>query len=71
MDPQDHINTYEWKRTGYKYNRVWPHLFPSTLDDLPNKWYKIEEAWGDNFYMEIPQRNIIKDFSFNTQEKHL
>ena len=39
----------EWKRLGYHDEQTWPHLFPSTLDDLPNKWYKIEEARGDTF----------------------
>ena len=27
----------EWRRLGYKDERIWSHLFPSTLDDLPNK----------------------------------
>ena len=43
---ENHIRTCEkeWTRLGYKDERIWPHLFPSTLDDLPNKWYKMEEA---------------------------
>ena len=44
QNPEDHIRTceQEWRRLGYKDERTWPHLFPSTLDDLPNKWYKME-----------------------------
>ena len=50
-DPQEHIENceIEWKRIGYKDERMWPHLFPSTLDNFPNKWYKIEEAYRDTF----------------------
>ena len=46
QDPENHIRTCEkeWRRLGHKDERIWPHLFPSTLDDLPNKWYKMEEA---------------------------
>lgn len=45
-DPTKHIDHFEkeWKIPGYCDEIIWPHLFPSTLDDLPNKWYKIEEA---------------------------
>ena len=44
QDPEKHIATYEkeWIRLGYKDKQVWPYLFPSTLDDLPNKCYKME-----------------------------
>ena len=46
QDPENHIRICEtkWRRLGYKDERIWPHLFPSTLYDLPNKWYKMEEA---------------------------
>ena len=46
QDPKKHINICEreWRRLGYKDERIWLHLFPSTLDDLPSKWYKMEEA---------------------------
>lgn len=45
-DPLYHIQCCEirWRKIGYKYERVWPHMFPNTLDDMPNKWYKIEES---------------------------
>ena len=54
----------EWKRLGYHDERTWPHLFPTTLDDLPNKWYKLEEARGDTFDWQTLRENFIKDFSF-------
>ena len=47
------------------------HLFPSTLNDLQNKWYKIEEAIGDTFTWKILKRNFIKDFSFLLENEHL
>ena len=50
-DPQEYINNseLEWKRIGYRDERFWPHIFSLTLNDLLNKWYKIEEARGDTF----------------------
>ena len=52
QNPKYHIRTCEkeWRRLGYKDERAWPHLFPSTLGDLPNKWYKMEEARGETFF---------------------
>jgi hypothetical protein len=39
-DPTEHIQhcESEWKRIGYTDERVWPHMFPSTLYDIPRKW---------------------------------
>jgi len=34
----------EWRRVGYRDERVWPHMFPNTLDEIPHKWFKIEES---------------------------
>ena len=50
-DPEKHIRTCEreWRRLGYKDERTWPHLFPLMLANLPNKWYKMEEARGETF----------------------
>jgi hypothetical protein len=50
FDPITHIKDYEreWRKIGYKYERVWPHMFLYT-DDLIYKWYKIEEDWGQKF----------------------
>ena len=50
---------------------MWPHLFSSTLDDLPNKWYKIEEARGDTFTWQALKKKFIKDFSFFPEDEHL
>ena len=71
-DPQEHINRCEseWKRIRYKDQRVWPHLFLSTLDDLPKKWYKIEGSQGDNFNWKTLKENFIKNFSFKPQQDH-
>ena len=45
-DPEEHIARCEseWKRLGYRDERAWPHMFPNMLDDLPSKWFKLEEA---------------------------
>ena len=50
-DPMKHVDIFqkEWKRLGYHDEGTWPHLFPTTLDDLPNKLYKLKEARGDTF----------------------
>lgn len=48
-DPEEHIARCEseWKRLGYRDERAWPHMFPKTLDDLPSKWFKLEEDRGE------------------------
>ena len=43
----------------------------TTLDDLPNKWYKIEEARGDTFTWQTLRENFIKDFSFTPDDEKL
>ena len=48
----------EWKHLGYHDERTWPYLFPTMLDDLPNKWYKIEEARGDTFTWHTLRENL-------------
>ena len=65
-DLTKHVNLCqkEWKCLGYHDERTWPHLFPTTLDDLPNKWYKLEEPRGDTFTWQTLRENFIKDFSF-------
>ena len=50
---------------------MWPHLFPSTLANLPNKWYKIEEARGDTFTWKTLKQNFIKEFSFLLDDKNM
>ena len=73
QDLENYIKTCEkeWKRLGYKDERTRPHLFPSTLSDLPNKWYKMEETWGETFQWHQLRENFIKDFNFIPQDKNL
>ena len=73
QNPEDHIKTCEkeWRKLGYKDERAWPHLFPSTLADLPNKWYKMEEARGETFLCHELRENFIKDFNFIPQNENL
>ena len=73
QDPKNHIRVCEteWRRLGYKDERIWPHLFPSTLDDLPKKWYKMEEARGEKFLWNELIENFIKDFSFISEDEKL
>jgi hypothetical protein len=39
-------------------------MFPNTLDDIPHKWYKIEEACGHTFDWNEIKNNFLKDFEF-------
>ena len=61
----------EWRILRYKDEHIWPHLFPSTLDDLPNKWYKMEDARGETFLWNEIRENFIKDFSFIPEDTNL
>jgi hypothetical protein len=72
-DPTKHVDLFqkEWKRLGYHDERTWPHLFLTTLDDLPNKWYKLEEARGDTFTWKTIRENFIKYFSFILDDEKL
>ena len=72
-DLEEDIRTCEreWRRLGYKDERTWTHLFPSTLADLPNKWYKMEEAQGETFQWNELRENFIKDFNFIPQNEKL
>ena len=72
-DPKKHIVVCEkeWRRLGYKDERVWPHLFPNTFDDLPNKWYKMEEGIGEMFTWNELKENFLKDFKFLAKEELL
>jgi hypothetical protein len=73
FDPVAHIHQCEneWRRVGYRDERVWPHMFPNTLDDIPHKWYKIEEACGHMFNWNEIKENFIRDFEFIPEEAHL
>ena len=74
QNPENHIRTCEkeWKQLGYKDERAWPHLFPSTLSNLPKKWYKMEElARGETFLWHELKNFFIKDFNFIPQNEDL
>jgi hypothetical protein len=43
----------------------------NTLDDIPYKWYKIEEAWGETFSWITLKENFIKYFEFRIEEAQL
>ena len=43
----------------------------TTLDDLPNKWYKLEEARGDTSTWQTLRENFIKDFSFISDDEKI
>ena len=70
FDPVAHIHQCEneWRKVGYQDERVWPHMFPNTLDDIAHKWYKIEEACGHTFNWNEIKHNFIKDFEFIPKE---
>jgi len=43
-------------------------MFLNILDDIPHKWYKIEEASGHTFDWNKIKNNFLKDFEFNPKE---
>ena len=47
------------------------HLFPSTLTDLQNKWYKMEEYRGKTFLWHELREIFIKDLNFIPQNENL
>jgi hypothetical protein len=46
-------------------------MLMSTLDELPYKWYKIEEAREDTCTWKELRKHVIKDFSFFLVEANL
>lgn len=46
-------------------------MFSNTLDDLPYKWYKFEEAVGDMCTWKELKENFIKVFAFAPAEVDL
>ena len=59
------------EKIGYHDEIAWPHMLLNTLDDLPNKWYNIEESRGETFNWKTLKENLIKDLSFSTTQDHL
>ena len=47
------------------------HLFPSTLDDLPSKWYKMEESRGETFVWNELKEKFTKEFKFIPEDEKL
>ena len=61
MDPHIHIERCqkEWRKLGYKDDKLLPHLFPTTLGDLQKngaRWKK--HGW--NLYLERVKRQFDK-----------
>ena len=73
MDPEDHIIKCEseWRRIEFKDERAWPHMFPNTLDDLPSKWFKLEEARGEMIDWKEIRQNFISDFQFQPSNENM
>jgi hypothetical protein len=46
-------------------------MFLSTLDEIPNKWYNIEESFGHTLNWYDIKENFIQVFKFTLEEKHL
>jgi hypothetical protein len=46
-------------------------MFPSTLDEIPNKWYMIKEYFGHTLNWFDIKENFIEDLKFTPEEEHL
>jgi hypothetical protein len=46
-------------------------MFPSTLDEIPIKWYNIQEACNHTSNWAEIKGNFVQDFEFNIVEEHL
>ena len=71
LDPEEHIERCQRKILGYRDEIMWPHLFHRTLEDLPNKWYKMEEAQRETFSWKTLKENFIKYLSFSPAKECL
>jgi hypothetical protein len=40
-------------------------MFLSTLDDIPKKWYNIEESYDHTSNWDEIKENFVQDFKFN------
>jgi hypothetical protein len=46
-------------------------MFPSTLDEIPSKWYNIEEAYDHTSNWAEIKETFVQDFKLNPIEEHL
>jgi hypothetical protein len=46
-------------------------MCPSTLHEMPNKWYNIEEACDHTSNWDEIKEKFVQDFEFNPEEEHL
>ena len=46
-------------------------MFPHTLDDLPSKWFKLEEARGDTLDWKTIRHNFIMDFQLLSATEYI
>jgi hypothetical protein len=46
-------------------------MFPSTFDEIPNKWYKIEKAYNHTLNWAEIKKTFVQDFEFNLEEENL
>ena len=46
-------------------------MFPHTLDDLPSKWFKLEEARGEMLDWKDIRHNFIMDFQFLSANENI
>jgi hypothetical protein len=58
----------EWKKSSYRDERVWFHMFSNTLDNTTHKLYNIEEASGHTFEWNKLKNKLLKYFEFNPKE---
>ena len=46
-------------------------MFPHILDDLPSKWFKLEEARGETLDWTDIRQNFIIDFQFQSAKEDI
>ena len=46
-------------------------MFPHTLDDLPSKWFKLEEERGETLDWKEIRQNFISDFQFQPVNENI
>ena len=71
MDPYIHIDICqkEWRRLDYKYEKLQPHFFPTTFEDLPKKNFWMEEERVVNSTWKDLKENFIRDLYFSIEKE--